>query len=247
MEQVEVDPELQAKLKRINDLLPETAKFTQETKSVLMESSTMAVYLEKQWKPAQVWLLSNGCIIASRKAKVSLTQGVRQKLTFERFYPADGIYLSDVKDTADLQNCFKIKGQQGSIFLHNEDVASKNSWYQQILKVIQEAQEKQQSIALLFKLFFNFIILEINENISKVMKSETRAHRRTSSVTTSGTTARPSFDSCFEHKELTPDSANTFEKTLEDLNEALCCTNYDLALDLVEKRIYLNDCKNKLL
>ena len=62
-------------------------------------------------------------------------------------------------------------------------------------------------------------------------------HRRTSSACTSGTSTRPSLiDSCFDNQELSPDAAYIFEKTLEDLAEALSCTNYDLSLDLVEKR-----------
>ena len=145
-ESMSSDPELQAKLKRITDLLPEALKFVNETKSVALESATMAVYLEKQWKPAQVWLLSNGILIASRKAKVSLTQGVRHKLTFERFYPIDAVLIvSDVKNTADLQNCFKLKNSElGSVFLHSEEADAKDSWMQQLQKTIQDQQEQRE-------------------------------------------------------------------------------------------------------
>ena len=141
-----VDPELQAKLKRITDLLPDALKFVIDARTVPLESASMAVYVEKQWKPAQCWLLSNGCLIASRKAKVSLTQGVRHKLTFERFYPVEGLLLSDVKNTADLQNCFKLKNPElGSVFLHTEDEEAKETWMRQIQKIIQENQEQKQS------------------------------------------------------------------------------------------------------
>ena len=224
---LDIDPELQAKLKRITDLLPEALKHVEESKSVLLESSTMAIYLEKQWKPAQIWLLSNGCLIASRKAKVSLTQGVRHKLTFERFYHVDGLLISNVKDTADLQNCFKLKNSEnGSIFLHTETEVEKTNLMQIIQKLIQEYQEQQQ-----------FNNKPTSDFIGKLFKTESsKTHRRTSSACTSGTSARPSlYDSCFDNQELSPDSANNFEKTLEDLSEALYCTNYDDAIDLVEK------------
>lgn len=221
---LEIDPELQAKLKRITDLLPEALKHVEESKSVLLESSTVAIYLEKQWKPAQIWLLSNGCLIASRKAKVSLTQGVRHKLTFERFYHVDGLLLSNVKDTTDLQNCFKLKNSEnGSVFLHTETEEEKSILIQSIQKIIQEYQDNNKPSDLAVKLF-------------KFETTKT-SHRRTSSACTSGTNTRPSlYDSCFDNQELSPDAANNFEKTLEDLSEALCCTNYDHAIDLVEKR-----------
>ena len=62
-------------------------------------------------------------------------------------------------------------------------------------------------------------------------------HRRTSSACTSGTSNRPSlFDSGLDHQELSPDAAYNFEKTLENLAEALSCTNYELSIDIVEKR-----------
>ena len=142
---IENDTELQAKLKRISDLLPESIKFIEGAKSVLLVSSSMAVYLEKQWKPAQLWLLSNGCLIASRKAKVSLTQGVRHKLTFERFYPVEGLMISAVKDTEDLQNCFKLKTTEiGSVFLHTEEEKDKSNWMQLIQGIIQDYQEQKQ-------------------------------------------------------------------------------------------------------
>ena len=141
-----IDPELQAKLKRITDLLPDTLKFVSDAKTVLLESAAMAVYIEKQWKPAQCWLLSNGCLIASRKAKVSLTQGVRHKLTLERFYPVEGLLVSNVKNTADLQNCFKLKNTElGSVFLHTEDEEAKETWMKQIQIFIQNNQEQKQS------------------------------------------------------------------------------------------------------
>lgn len=224
---IECDPELQAKLKRITDLVPEALKYVEETKFVLMESSTMAIYLEKQWKPAQIWLLSNGCLIASRKAKVSLTQGVRHKLTFERFYHVDALQISDVKDTADLENCFKLKNvENGSIFLHTESEEEKSNLMQLIQKIIQDHLDQQQQT-------------KPSDLAGKLFKTEANksTHRRTSSACTSGTVSRPSlYDSCFDHQELSPDSFNNFEKTLEDLSEALSCTNYDYAIDLVEKR-----------
>jgi uncharacterized protein YoxC len=225
---IEIDPELHAKLKRITDLLPEAMKHVEESKSVLLESSTVAIYLEKQWKPAQIWLLSNGCLIASRKAKVSLTQGVRHKLTFERFYYVDGLQLSNVKDTADLQNCFKLKDtENGSIFLHTESEEEKSNLIYLIQKIIQEYQEQQ---------FNNNKPSDLAGKLFKLEITKT-SHRRTSSACTSGTNARPSlYDSCFDNEELSPDTANNFEKTLEDLSEALSCTNYDHAIDLVEKR-----------
>lgn len=195
-----------------------------------MENNTMAVYLEKQWKPAQVWLLSNGVLIASRKAKVSLTQGVRHKLTFERFYGVEGLLISNVKDTADLQNCFKIKNSDnGSVFLHSETEETKLNLMQLIQKIIQDSQEQLE------RSFENK-----GKSLAKTAteaNSPSKAHRRTSSACTSGTTTRNSiYDSCFDHQELSPDAVNGFEKTLEDLSEALCCTDYQLALDLTEKR-----------
>ena len=197
----------------------------EESKAVLLDSSTVALYLDKQWKPAQIWLLSNGCLIASRKAKVSLTQGVRHKLTFERFYHVDGLQLSNVKDTADLQNCFKLKNtENGSIFLHTETGEEKRNLMQLIQNIIQEYQDEK---------------FKPSDLAGKLFKAETTksAHRRTSSACTSGTNARPSlYDSCFDNQELSPDAFNNFEKTLEDLSEAICCTNYDHAIDLVEKR-----------
>lgn len=145
-EKDELDPELQANLKRITDLLPDTMKFVLDAKAVLLESAAMAVYIDKQWKPSQCWLLSNGCLIASRKAKVSLTQGVRHKLTFERFYPVEGLLLADVKNTDDLQNCFKLKNTElGSVFLHTEDEEAKETWMTQVQAAIQENQEQKQS------------------------------------------------------------------------------------------------------
>lgn len=145
-EKDEIDPDLQANLKRITDLLPDTMKFVSDAKAVLLESAAMAVYIEKQWKPAQCWLLSNGCLIASRKAKVSLTQGVRHKLTFEKFYPIEGLLLTNVKNTDDLQNCFKLKNPElGSVFLHTEDEETKDNWMKQIQVAIQENQEQKQS------------------------------------------------------------------------------------------------------
>ncbi len=145
-ESISNDPELLAKLKRITDLLPDSIKFVTKTKSVALESSAMAVYLEKQWKPAQVWLLSNGILIASRKAKVSLTQGVRHKLTFERFYPMEGLLISNVNDTADLKNCFKVKNSElGSVFLHTDEEDAKDNWMQQTQRTIQELQQEQKN------------------------------------------------------------------------------------------------------
>lgn len=112
-----------------------------------MESSSLAVYLEKQWKPAQIWLLSNGILIASRRAKVSLTQGVRHKLTFERFYPLDGLSISNVNNTADLKNCFKLKNfELGSVFLHTEEESYKINWMQQIQKAIQDQEDQQNKL-----------------------------------------------------------------------------------------------------
>ena len=82
----------------------------------------------------------------------------------------------------------------------------------------------------------------VEDPIGKFFKTEissNKVHRRTPSACTSGTSTRPSLfiDSFFDHQELSPDSANNFEKTLEDFSEALSCTNYELALDLVEKRL----------
>lgn len=157
LDSVPTDPELQAKLKRITDLLPDSLKFIMDAKSVLLECSTMAVYMEKQWKPAQCWLLSNGCLIASRKAKVSLTQGVRHKLTFERFYPVDGLLLLNVKNTADLQNCFKLKNfELGSVFLHTEDEETKETWTKQIQNIINDFQEHKQSTPKIRKVSFYY-------------------------------------------------------------------------------------------
>lgn len=236
MESITIDPEIQAKLKRITDLLPDAIKFVTDTRSVLSESSTMAVYIEKQWKPAQVWLLSNGVLIASRKAKVSITQGVRHKLTLERFYPIDSLLISNVKNTSDLQNCFKLKNSElGSIFLHMEDEESKTNWMQHIQKLIQDHQEFKNH---------HYSKAKGDDFIDKFVKNETslKIHKRTPSACTSGTSTRPSLviDSFFDHQELSPDEANNFEKTLEDLSEALSCTNYELSLDLVEKRKTIN-------
>lgn len=130
--QTEVKDEVRAKLKRIADLLPESVEYLGAATDVLLESNEIAVYIDKQWKPAQVWVLSHGCLIASRKAKVSITQGVKQKISFERFVPFDKCSLSDVKDTPDLQNCFKLKGLAGSIFLHTPDAGIKTTWYNAI-------------------------------------------------------------------------------------------------------------------
>jgi hypothetical protein len=227
-----IDPELQAKMKRITDLIPDAAKFMNDTRAVLLESASMAVYLDKQWKPAQLWLLSNGCLIASRKAKVSLTQGVRHKLTFERFYPTDGLILANVSDTADLQNCFKLKNSDlGSVFVHTEEESVKSSWMQQIQTAIsetlQEKNKKQQ---------------QSQNQAPAAFKSKTSAkpvHRRTSSACTTATGNRPALDIGLEGQEMSPDDANNMEKTLQDLSEALCCTNYDDAVNIVEKR---NNC-----
>lgn len=232
----EIDPELQGKLKKITYLIPEALRIVEGSRAVLLESTTMAVYLEKQWKPAQIWLLSNGVLIASRKAKVSLTQGVRHKLTFERFYGVEGLLISNVKDTADLQNCFKIKNSEnGSVFLHTETDEVKTNMMEMIQKAIQDHQEGQERDTRV-----HFEAKDSNGGVAGILLSKTetsKSHRRTSSACTSGTNNRSSlYDSCFDHQELSPDAVNSFEKTLEDLSEALCCTNYQLALDITEKR-----------
>lgn len=74
--------------------------------------------------------------------------------------------------------------------------------------------------------------------LGKLLKQPTDSkHRRTSSACTSGASSRPSLlDSGFDNQELSPDAAYNFEKTLDDLTEALSCTNYDFSIDLVEKR-----------
>lgn len=134
-----VGEEARAKLKRVFDVLPEAAEYIANATDVLLESSEMAVYVDKQWKPAQVWLLTNGVLIANRKAKVALiTQGVKQKVSFERFIPLDRCNLSDVKDTPDLQNCFKLKGLNGSVFLHSSEASIKETWYTAIENRIKE-------------------------------------------------------------------------------------------------------------
>lgn len=133
-----VRDEVRAKLKRIADLLPDASEHLSGATDVLLESSEVAVYIDKQWKPAQVWVLSHGCLIANRKAKVSITQGVKQKISFERFVPFDKCSLSDVKDTPDLQNCFKLKGLAGSVFLHTPDAGAKAAWYSTIEARIKE-------------------------------------------------------------------------------------------------------------
>lgn len=134
-----MDEETRVRLRNMIELVPETAKYADEARAMLLESGAMAIYTDKQWKPAHVWLLNTGCVFASRKAKVSFTQGVSHRLTFERFCPADGTAVSDVKDTSDLQNCIKLKTAEGSLFLHTDTTETKALWLARLAETIQEA------------------------------------------------------------------------------------------------------------
>lgn len=235
-----VGEEARAKLKRVVDVLPEAAEYTTNATDVLLESSEMAVYVDKQWKPAQVWLLSNGILIANRKAKVALiTQGVKQKVSFERFIPLNRCNLSDVKDTPDLQNCFKLKGLNGSVFLHSPDASIKETWYTAIDNRIKElttsVREKPSKRVHLISLT-DCLVVSLAETVGKAAKAA--VHRRTGSICTSGAASKPSLESTFldQQPELAPERMIVLQGNLNDLADLIYRTQYDIAVDQLDRR-----------
>ena len=134
-----IDEEQRLKLAKIGEMVPGSEKALQSSRKVLLESSSLSIYVDKQWKPAYLFLLNNGLLVTSRKSKMSLTQGVKQKLTMEMFLAVEGLTASDVKDTDDLKNCFKVKTKEaGSIFIHAENPDLKNSWYKTVKKLVDD-------------------------------------------------------------------------------------------------------------
>ncbi len=241
--QVDVKEEVRAKLKKIAEVLPEASEFVASTTDILLESNELAVYIDKQWKPAQVWALSNGCLISSRKAKVSINSGVKQKMSFERFIPFDKCSISDVKDTPDLQNCFKLKGLAGSVFLHTPDSITKISWYSTIEARLNDLQSvKEQRPRKKTKHHFTMLIfVEINlaETVGKQVKAV--IHRRTGSISTSGAASKPSLEGTFldQQPELTPERIFVLQANLNDLADLIYRTQYDIAVDQLDRRKWI--------
>ena len=209
-------------LSRIAELLPECVEFVKLSRAVLQETSAMAIYIDKQWKPAQIWLMDNGCVIASRKAKVSIMQGVKHRLTFEKIIHADELHVSDVKDTAELKNCIKLKSKGSSIFLHSDVPNVKAVIFSALSQMTHDARARKLAAPAEPK---------AATGTAQLAK---RTHLRTASATSIGAVSKRSvLDAVLP--EIAPEKEAQLRQVLEELEEAVFRLSYDEAVEHIDR------------
>ena len=174
-------------------------------------------------KQITLYLFNDALIMVVKKSRLAISTSTK-RLTVERFWPLAETTISDVADSKNLTNAFKVSREGEHILLQAETVHGKRLWLQQISKTI-EALQAEPSLPVV-----KSPIPALRSPAGESPHHSDAIHKRYSSTDTFSTTKKTS-----EQVEVSPERIDFLMSLLDRLNGDIACCTYEAAAEMVDK------------